>query len=449
MAAPDRQHGTQLPPAPSHPVAGMLRIGRSPARSGLGATGVAAVAAGLLLGFPTADAVGGSTWWLLVACAGWAVVTAAAIVISLLAYFRPVAFDPATGTARLGRATVPLTDVTAARREVSAGSTSAYLRYRFAATGGAWGRVLVAGRPIGGLRPDELRLLEQFVTATAVPDAVGPAGMPPAQRMVTDAIGVGSVTDFNTYSAKRPVGKLELLAELRGETPGGAGTEVDLPPDDALRQRWHQDDQDAESVTLRSAADTVRRVLGWATAGFVVAGLAVVGTAALMEESSGSLDSDTNDRVVALLLPAIAGGLASYLGYAVAGLASSRHAQRVVLTWLRGRDEQQVARGLPLRLLAPFLEVPPGYRLRMAGGWTGTVLGGFGLLGGMATAFIPEAPPVAVVVLLVIGALLLWAGVAQFRRARRDLRAQHQLAAQLGGRRLAVQLGDDPAAGTL
>lgn len=424
----------------------MVRIGRSPVRSSLGVTGFAAVATGLLLGSPTAGLVGDSVWVFLVACSGWAVVAAASISISLLVYYRPVAFDPAAGMARLGRTTVPLAAVTAARREVSAGSTSAYLRYRFAAASdGAWGRVLVTGRPIGGLRPDEMRLLEQFVAATAIPDAPGPGPMPPAQRMVTDAIGLGNVTDFNTYSAKRPVGKSELLAELRGDAPARAGADVDLPPDHILQQRWHQDDQDAQSVVLRSAADTVRRAFGWATAGFAVAALAVVAIAAIMEESSGSLDSDTNDRVVLLFVPAIVFGLASYLGYAIASRAGGLGAQRGVLAWLRGRDDQQVARGLPPRLLTPFLGVPPGYRLRMAGGWAGSFVGGIGLLAGIATVFVPDAPPAAVVAFFVFGALLLWAGVVQFVRARRALRAQHQLAARLGGRRLAVQLGGAPA----
>jgi uncharacterized membrane protein HdeD (DUF308 family) len=69
------------------------------------------------------------------------------------------------------------------------------------------------------------------------------------------------------------------------------------------------------------------------------------------------------------------------------------------------------------------------------------MVGGIGLLGGIVAIFVPDAPVTVVAVLIAVGLPVLVAGVALFIRARRALRAQHRLAAWLGGRRLAAQLG--------
>lgn len=185
---------------------------------------------------------------------------------------------------------------------------------------------------------------------------------------------------------------------------------------------------------------------GWVTAAAVVGGGAVIAVAAILEQSSGGLDSDTNDAVAALFLSAVAFGLVSYLGYAVAGLVSARRAQRAVLTWLQGRDSGQVARGLPPRLLAPFLGRPPAHRLQMMGGIAGSVVGGGVLIAGVASVFVP-APAAVPAVLFPVGVVTGGVAVVLLRRARRAIPAQQQLAARLGGRRLAIELGGVVATG--
>lgn len=444
MNTPERQREAHTSGAagatPGYSASGMVRIGRSPARTALPLVLPVTVVGALGVAGQTTDLFNNWAWAFPVAFAGCAVLLGGGTLIGLALYYRPVAYDPAAGLARLGRATVPLASVTTARREVRAGWASTVLSYRFATTDGAWGRVLVTGRPMRGLRSPELRLLEQFVAATAIPDRPAPGELAPSQRLVAEAIGMNNVTQAQPYSAKRPVGKAEILAELRREAPAAKEKEVDPPLPATLDWQWYQDDQDAESVVLTSAANTVRRAFGWATAGGVGAGMAVVMVAAILE-ASGGLDTATNDAIAALVGLATVIGLVGYLGYAIAGFVSAQRAQRAVLTWLRDRDDQQVARGLPPRLLAPFLGNPPAHRLRLAGGIASIAVGGVALCAGVVAVFV-TAPAAVTAGLLLPGLVLLWVGIALVRRAGHAARAHHELAARLGGRRLAERLAD-------
>ena len=138
-------------------------------------------------------------------------------------------------------------------------------------------------------------------------------------------------------------------------------------------QELERDDRDAEAYLADQpeVGRKARRILGLLTVAALIGGLIATGVAAVMEQTSAGdrLDPGTHSGFVRVLLGSIAVGLAAYLGYALACLVHIRHAQRVSLAWLRGRDAGQAERGLPPPLLAPFLDVPPGHRLTSLAAW--------------------------------------------------------------------------------
>src|SRR5690606_28010533 len=247
----------QMTSAPESP--GMIKIGRPVVRA-LPLLIAVCVPACPLLAVPTAEAFGDAAWRYPLALVCWLALLPGAIILCLVLWYRPVAFDPGTRMARLGWREVPLSTVTTARREVSTGTSATYLSYRFASTDGAWGRVLVAGRPMRGLSPEGLRRLERFVEAAGIHDPADEDALTPTQRYLADQLSVSRM-----LSTKSTVGKAALLAELRGEPlpepfhPPGQGP----PPAPGQAQpptlerwqpptpeQWQRDDRDAEAYLL-------------------------------------------------------------------------------------------------------------------------------------------------------------------------------------------------------
>lgn len=430
--------GRDHPPATSVPgPSGMIKIGRPVVRAmplllGFG------VPACPLLAVPTAELFGDLTWRYLLSLACWLALLPGGITLFLVLWYRPVAFDPATGMARLGRKVVPLSTVTAARREVSATADATYVSYRFESTDGAWGRVLVAGRPMRGLSPEDLRHLERFVEASGIQEPTDVDGLAPARRSVAGRLNV-----LRILSTRSAVGKAALLAELRGEpVPEPAHTQVSPP----TPEQWRRDDQDAEAYLADQpeVGRKARRFFGFVIAAAILAGLTAIIVAVILEQSStsGQLDADTSEAVGVTLLVATAVGLAAYAGYCVASYFSIRHAQQVSLAWLRSRDAGQVERGLPLPLLAPFLGPPPGHKLKMLTAVAAGVIGGIGLLAAPIVYFAASAEdpgsdassPGVAAILLAVGIAAIVLAVALFVNANRVKRRQHSFASRLGRR---------------
>lgn len=428
MAHPD--------PAPAGPVpasTGMVRIGRSPARSGLLFVLPTTVAGALLLALVTAGLFGESPARYPLALAFWLVVLPGGILLYLAVAFRPVAVDFAAGLARLGRATVPLTSITTAWRETQVGLRGLQLSYRFVASTGAWGRVLVAGRPIRGLGEADRRRLAEFVARTAIAHPTDHDGLTPPQRYLLDSL--------SQYGAKTTVGKPTILAELVGEPIPEPGDPSEVT-EETLRQ-WQRDDHDAEAFRRSQplAARRARRLLGWIALAAIAGGLVVVLAAAMGERSAGGqLDSGTNDLAAAGLLIVAGTGLAAYLGYCVACYVNVRDAQRSALAWLRERGAEQAERGLPPVLSEAFAGYPPAHRLKIVGAFAAAVVGGGALIAApVIYATEPDLPSSVSLSILLIGIGFTAISVAAFLSANRAKRRQQVFAVRLGGHRLIAE----------
>jgi hypothetical protein len=408
----------------------MTRIGRSPAAGNLPFLLSTCGIGSLLLAAPTAALFGDSPLRYPLAFGCWLALLLGVSLLYLGLAYRQVGFDRRYGTARLGRTTVPLTSVTRAWRQTSVAEDGSYLSYRFEATSGAWGRVLVAGRPLRGLEDEGRRHLAEFIEVTGIEDVTDAEGLTTEQRYLADAL--------SQYGARSPVGKRTLLAELRGEPirdPVGPAEPVTA----GTHRRWDRDDADAEAFlrtrTTRSRA--VRRGFGWLTALAAVVALVLIIVAAVWEGAAGGdLGEDRDATLGAGVFAAMGVGLLAYLGYCVAAWADTRRAQRDALAWLCGRDPGQATRGLPPLLLAPFTGPPPGHRLRTLAAYAAGVLGAFGLIGGPVILFDEEYdPPVGLTVLLA-GLVVVATSIALFVAAARARRRQNLLAVRLGGQRL-------------
>ncbi|WP_129665555.1 hypothetical protein [Phytoactinopolyspora endophytica] len=188
---------------------GMTRIGCSPAVSSLPLILVTGGITALILAVPTSELFGDAPLAYLLALACWLALIPGGIFAGFALAYRPIAVDLRAGTARLGRTTVPLASVTRAWRQTSVARTSTYLSYRFQATGGAWGRVHIAGEPLKRLSDGDRRSLEQFIDAAGIEHPADDEGLSPEQRLLADV--------FSEHGTKSPAGKRTLVAELRGQ----------------------------------------------------------------------------------------------------------------------------------------------------------------------------------------------------------------------------------------
>ncbi|MWB97949.1 hypothetical protein [Agromyces seonyuensis] len=265
----------------------MIRISTSPFARSIGLVAGGSLAVGLVsLRFD--DEYDDVPGWVYIA-AGFAFMFAVLWTVLKLMY--PVLeWDPEQGLVRLGGRTVPLASVTRATRSVSNAAAS-YLTYRFHSSEGPSARVLVAGRPLRGLAPEQLQELAKFVAALPVPDTglsarqdllasdlqtnVGAGAVSPAALLAElGAIleGTGEAVPEGVAAAVSASGRpapefmrpvvVDGLPELTGARL------VSMPQAQGLAERWAADDEDAARLLLARFAGQIRtvrtiRVLNW------------------------------------------------------------------------------------------------------------------------------------------------------------------------------------------
>ncbi|NDL59574.1 hypothetical protein [Phytoactinopolyspora mesophila] len=422
----------------------MLRIGHSTAVGALPLTLTTGGLTSLLLAFPASNLFDGSPAPYLFALGCLLAVVPGGIFLFLTLTYRPVAFDPRTGTARLGRKTVPLATVTKAWRQISnAGHNTSYVSYRFESTDGAWGRVLIAGSPLRGLDAEGLARLERFIDAIPLEEPHDD-GLSPAQRQIADSAA--------QYGSKTPVGRAAMLAELRGSPPSApTAARLSVSQLRRLERQWDHDDAAAEQFFASRPASPrgTRRIAGRLAAAAVSLAALVIAVAAVGEQVAGGDLPDNVNRAAGIGVgAAFALGLASGLVYCIAADAAGRRRQQEALSWLETRDSFQRTRGLPPRLLAAFTGTPPGERTVSFAVAVCAVLGtGCLIAGPVVWSTEPDWPFAVGLALLCAGIVFSSLAAALIVRANRSRRHQQLLGARLGGQRLLAHHGELDSAG--
>jgi hypothetical protein len=437
----------------------MTRIGRHPAIRSLRFIVIVCVIGGFLLGAPLTRITDGEVPYPVGVALSIALLLALILGLTAIMY-RPVAWDPGSGTVSLAGRTVALSSITRVVRVLSTGNGAGYLTYRFYSTDGPSARVLVAGRPMRGLVGGEIDELLRLVEAAPIADPVRADGLSGQQAALADTL--------SETGGKSEVGKRLLVEELQtmigarstvptadGEAgranqldasgapvrrdpdpaappiPAGAGVPLPDRPRmsqreaEELERRWEEDDADATRFLASRPAPfrTIRPVLILLiVVAALLSGVALV-IAVVAENARGSLLGDDNDLAsLAIVGPGLL-GVVLYMAWCAAADAQVRHKQRTAHEWLATRDDGQRQRGLAAPLLAAWGEPAPGTRLARALGFAGSTLGGLAFLVGLVLFFTEdETGPVVAATFVLVGGAVLTAGtvgiVWSYRRRR-------------------------------
>jgi hypothetical protein len=453
MLVPHRPHGKDVT---------MTRIGRNPGLRRLPLIVVVCAIGAVIIGAqmprlfdsPLAFPVGAAAWFV--------GLLALVLGLSVLPY-RSLSWDEHAGTATFGSSSVPLSSITRVERAVSAGAGSVSIVYRFFAADGPTVRVLVAGRPMKGLDLDDLVEFRRFVAALPIVEPTRVDGLTDEQSTVVDAL--------SDTGGRSDVGKRLLLEELaalidpngtaRPAEHGQPDAEGDpvappLPPApgsestprtvlsaeeaDVLERRWQRDDEDAVAFlsTQSVPAATARRVFFWITALAVLAAVVAIVIAVVLEQSNGSLDSDTNDLVGLAVISSAVVGAVAYLAWCAAADAQVRRIQALAREWLASRDPEQRTRGLAAPFLSAWTEPAPGTRLIRALSYVGATLGGLVVLVVIVVAVIEDEvlPPLGLSLAAAIGVAITAASIVGFVSTGRSRRKAREQLVLLAGWRL-------------
>lgn len=398
----------------------MITIQTNPARRAFPLLSIAGLAVGLLLTGGLGRLVDLGEWWFLVA-GGVALLCFAGLDLGVGALYRPFAYDPATGTARIGRRTVPIASIREAWRTVSAGGNgAAYLVYRFRSTEGPTVRVLVAGRPLPGLDHAGRAALAGFLELAPIAgsDELGP------EQLASNVVADGKKVSASAAALRAELGEVVIggAASVAPATaPAAAVPPVAAEPvDDELLAAMLADEESAVAA-LRPLAGLLRaRQIAWVA--FVVAFLGMaVGAVGVIIASAVGVDVD---------VPGTGIGVAIVLGaVAVTGLAWSILADMAVrgvraagMRWFDAADRDTRGRGLPATFASAWLLFAPGHRVLTIAAFTAGVIGLGAMIGGPVAMTMDEVGIGLVVLLvgLVFGALAIWFWVRHRRRRRED-----------------------------
>lgn len=362
-----------------------------------------------------------------VAVIGCGIVAFAAIAGGMHLAYRPFAFDAASGTARIGRRTVPIDSIREAWRSLSANPRSANLVYRFRSTQGPTVRVLVSGRPIRGLDAAGLDALTDFVrlVRTDIDDDAALRG-----AVVSDLVSDGRKTPVSAAVLLRELTGLQSAVARHGEPAAAPAEEAPttVPASggrtlsEEERSAMHRDDERAaqELAALPITARAVRRVGGLLLGLTLVASLVLAGAAIVVESTGGEVGDAGGWWVLALLVSFTIGGLS----WCIAADADVRQRRDAALRWLASADEGQRRRGLPGPYAVAWTEPAPGHRTLTVLAFGAGVLG-LGLV--LAAIVLPTVEPAQIGLVLPLGlggavfsGLGIWFALVRSRRKRAD-----------------------------
>lgn len=392
----------------------MITIQTNPARRAFPLLSIAGLALGLLLTGALGRLVDLGEWWFLVA-GGVALLCFTGLDLGVGALYRPFAYDPATGTARIGRRTVPIASIREAWRTVSAGGNgAAYLVYRFRSTDGPAVRVLVAGRPLPGLDEAGRAALAGFLGLAPIAGSDEPS----AEQLASNVVADGK---------KVPASAAALRAELGDVAPSSAApAAAPVPPampepvDDALLTAMLADEESAVAA-LRPLGGLLRaRRLAWIA--FVVAFLGMaVGAVGVIVLSAVGVDVDVPGTGIGVAI--VFGAVAlTGLGWSILADLAVRAVRAAGMRWLDTADRAARERGLPATFASAWLLFAPGHRVLTIAAFTAGVIGMGAVIGG-PIAMTMDEPAIGVIVLLVglaFSALAIWFWVRHRRRRRAD-----------------------------
>lgn len=307
-------------------------------------------------------------WW-----AGGTVIAGASLILGIHLGYRSFAFDPESGTVRIGRRTVPLDSMREATRSNSAASNgAAYLVYRFRSADGPVVRVLVAGRPLPGLDAAGRAALVRFLE-------VAPIAVPGA----ADAAREGRASDILTDGKHVPVSAAALLGEVRGTLPepGPVASTIatdatGAPAGSAARfdrRAARADDVAAATELAGTGPRAARCAAGWAL-GLSVLGILVLLAVALIASAVG-VDIDRLPQTGPIVLSVLAVAAIAGLAWSILGDIEARAVRAAARRWLDTSDADARARGLPVPYQSAWLTFAPGHRTLAVAAFTAAVVG--------------------------------------------------------------------------
>lgn len=364
----------------------MITIQTNPALRAFPTFSVAALALGGLLTALIGRFVDLEDSWFLVA-PGLAVLAMAGLMVGVGLAYRPFAFDPGAGTARIGNRTVPISSIREAWRSVSAGGNgAAYLIYGFRSTDGVTARVVVAGRPMPGLDDAGRAALLRFLELAPIADPhTG------AEQLASNVLADGK---------KVPASATALSAELRGDSPAAAapvtpGADPATPSADEPLVAAMLADEEAAVAALQPLAGLLRarQVAGLGLAVSLIG--AIVGAIGMIIASAVGVDIEVPATGVAVgvVLGAIA---VSGLVWSILADVAARRIRAAGRRWLEYADRDARGRGLPATFAGAWFTFPPGDRLGTILAFSAGVLGLGAVIGG----------PVAMTMDVVLGGLV-------------------------------------------
>lgn len=349
----------------------------------------------------------------------------------------------ASGVLRVRGRTVSPAELVSVRRSVSAGRGSAYLVLTFRTAAGRGIRVLVAGAPVRGLGADQLRVLRDAVSASAIPvrgDAASERAF-----LSESLLATGRRVEVDRELVLRELGQL-LGEPHRGPAADGASS-VETPEVAAPSEAVADADADDAAAALTLATQTgtsrlVRRLAFWLTV-LACAGAAILLVVLVAMEATGAhLGAADEDPLTAAMSIAIAVALLAGLAWAVAADANDARTRALGLRWLATASDDARGRGLPAPFHAAWFRAPGG---RTAGLGL-LVLGVVAILafvGGLVALTQGVAAPAVGTIVTAVGGLLgagaLWLWFA--RRRAYSLRVEWLL--EVAGPRA----GGGPASG--
>ncbi|MGI9824640.1 hypothetical protein [Agromyces sp. Marseille-Q5079] len=410
-------------------------------------------------------------WRFVAAWVLMAVATAVIVSVVMLLMFPGVVVDVERGTVRIRSTEVPLTSIARVTRSISDNGAAQALLYRLVSDAGPSARLLVVSRPFRGLSLDEVRALRVLVERSGLPSTES-GGSAQAELLRGDthanlaAAAVGReallIELGHIIEALEDVSTGAVVAEREGVEPHAAATpasasaaapaepgsrsvvaaavldaDTGAPETDdgrrllALVSALDADDEDARRV-IADAPDAAGRV---AVTAVLVLVLAVVAFAVACVWAVVGAFSGPPVGALSLMGWSLLIGFAALLVWAAAADRRVRRLSELGARWL---DADPARR--PRGLAAPFLELAldPSNRLLMIGAFTGSTLGGMGLLLGVAmiateaeAGLIPFATTIAVVGAVALG-LSIWGFVAARRRRMRLVARFAELAGQRG-----------------
>ncbi|WP_167050820.1 hypothetical protein [Salinibacterium sp. ZJ77] len=345
------------------------------------------------------------------------VVVAAGVALILgggLALAFPRAFVDARGAMIVRGRRIEPAEFTSATRSLSSGG-AAYLTYVLATADGRRVRILVAGSPVRGLRPGQIRLLRDVVAASAIPAT----GSSTTQVVAANILASGRKV---TVDRSLLLTELDALAPVldpvdgRAASAGSARAAVRADAYTDLIQELERDDAAArERVrSLPQGRRIARRVTAWLFLAAAAVAAVMMGVLVVMEWGGRDLGAVDDEPLVAVMFVLLLMVLAAGVAWAVAADLVDAQLRRASSEWLATATLAERRRGLPEVFQRPWM-MNPGGRVTTLGLYVLATVCLASLIAGPVLAFEEELPPWIGWIVFAAGSLLTVAAVVAWR----------------------------------